>query len=124
MSVVELIDSGTNTDIIIPSTDIANDEDQSKQTEYNDTPKSNETNPAESKSEVNAEENPEDLGWNINGDKETKSIAEQVAEVAQDAMKESGMVYVESAGMYYDYNTGYYYNSVRNKLRLQYDDPY
>lgn len=55
---------------------------------------------------------PEDSGWDINGDKEAKSIAEQVAEAAQDAMKESGMVYVESAGMYYDYKTGYYYNSV------------
>lgn len=55
----------------------------------------------------------EDSGWNINDNKETKSIAEQVTEVAQDALKQSGMVYVESAGMYYDYKTGYYYNSVR-----------
>ncbi|XP_050550680.1 angiogenic factor with G patch and FHA domains 1 isoform X3 [Spodoptera frugiperda] len=53
----------------------------------------------------------EDSGWSLNDNKETKSIAEQVAEVAQDALKESGMVYVESAGMYYDYKTGYYYNS-------------
>ncbi|XP_022837774.1 angiogenic factor with G patch and FHA domains 1-like isoform X3 [Spodoptera litura] len=52
-----------------------------------------------------------DSGWSLNDNKETKSIAEQVAEVAQDALKESGMVYVESAGMYYDYKTGYYYNS-------------
>ncbi|CAH0724388.1 unnamed protein product, partial [Brenthis ino] len=50
--------------------------------------------------------------WNIqsNGDNE-KSIAEQVKEVAQSALQETGMVYVESAGMYYDYKTGYYYNS-------------
>lgn len=50
--------------------------------------------------------------WNLqsNGDNE-KSIAEQVKEVAQSTLQESGMVYVESAGMYYDYKTGYYYNS-------------
>ncbi|CAK1584605.1 unnamed protein product [Parnassius mnemosyne] len=51
--------------------------------------------------------------WNINkegADKE-KSIAEQVEEVAQSALRETGMVYVDSAGMYYDYKTGYYYNS-------------
>lgn len=53
--------------------------------------------------------------WNVqsNGDNE-KSIAEQVKEVAQSTLQESGMVYVESAGMYYDYKTGYYYNSVSN----------
>ncbi|XP_063894262.1 angiogenic factor with G patch and FHA domains 1 isoform X2 [Helicoverpa armigera] len=61
--------------------------------------------------EGNIEEKLEDAGWNVNDNKESKSIAEQVAEVAQDALKETGMVYVESAGMYYDYKTGYYYNS-------------
>lgn len=61
--------------------------------------------------EDNIEEKSEDAGWNVNDNKESKSIAEQVAEVAQDALKETGMVYVESAGMYYDYKTGYYYNS-------------
>ncbi|PZC83795.1 hypothetical protein B5X24_HaOG206952 [Helicoverpa armigera] len=61
--------------------------------------------------EGNIEEKTEDAGWNVNDNKESKSIAEQVAEVAQDALKETGMVYVESAGMYYDYKTGYYYNS-------------
>lgn len=50
---------------------------------------------------------------NSNSDKE-KSIAEQVKEVAQTTLQESGMVFVESAGMYYDYKTGYYYNSVSN----------
>ncbi|CAH2042318.1 unnamed protein product, partial [Iphiclides podalirius] len=49
--------------------------------------------------------------WNVNKDVEDKSIEEQVKEVAQSALQESGMVYVESAGMYYDYKTGYYYNS-------------
>ncbi|XP_072942492.1 uncharacterized protein [Epargyreus clarus] len=60
--------------------------------------------------EAKSTENP--LGWTKteNGEQE-KSIAEQVKEVAQSAMQQSGMVYVESAGMYYDYKTGYYYNS-------------
>ncbi|XP_047536093.1 angiogenic factor with G patch and FHA domains 1 isoform X2 [Vanessa atalanta] len=43
--------------------------------------------------------------------KSEKSIAEQVKEVAQSALQDTGMVYVESAGMYYDYKTGYYYNT-------------
>lgn len=50
--------------------------------------------------------------WSISDKEEGKSIAEQVKEVAQSALQQSGMVYVESAGMYYDYKTGYYYNSV------------
>ncbi|KAJ0174175.1 hypothetical protein K1T71_010321 [Dendrolimus kikuchii] len=49
--------------------------------------------------------------WNVNDKEKGKSIAEQVKEVAQSALQQSGMVYVESAGMYYDYKTGYYYNS-------------
>lgn len=53
----------------------------------------------------------ENTGWNINANDE-KSIADQVKEVAQSALQQTGMVYVESAGMYYDYKTGYYYNSV------------
>ncbi|XP_052755950.1 angiogenic factor with G patch and FHA domains 1 isoform X3 [Galleria mellonella] len=56
----------------------------------------------------------EEKGWSIaeeNGEND-KSIADQVKEVAQSALQESGMVYVESAGMYYDYKTGYYYNPV------------
>lgn len=55
----------------------------------------------------------ESAGWNIMANGETeKSIADQVKEVAQSALQNTGMVYVESAGMYYDYKTGYYYNSV------------
>ncbi|XP_026320635.1 angiogenic factor with G patch and FHA domains 1 isoform X1 [Hyposmocoma kahamanoa] len=53
----------------------------------------------------------EETVWNINNNEEGKSIADQVKEVAQSALQQSGMVYVESAGMYYDYKTGYYYNS-------------
>lgn len=54
----------------------------------------------------------EETLWNINNNEKGKSIADQVKEVAQSALQQSGMVYVESAGMYYDYKTGYYYNSV------------
>lgn len=57
-------------------------------------------------------------GWSTskeNGENE-KSIADQVKEVAQSALRETGMVYVESARMYYDYKTGYYYNSVSNEF--------
>ncbi|KAG6449688.1 hypothetical protein O3G_MSEX006190 [Manduca sexta] len=50
-------------------------------------------------------------GWDLKNDGGEKSIAEQVKEVAQSALQQTGMVYVESAGMYYDYKTGYYYNS-------------
>ncbi|XP_039759486.1 angiogenic factor with G patch and FHA domains 1-like isoform X2 [Pararge aegeria] len=49
--------------------------------------------------------------WDIQSGEKTKSIAEQVKEVAQSALQQTGMVYVETAGMYYDYKTGYYYNS-------------
>lgn len=64
----------------------------------------------------------EETVWNINNNKEGKSIADQVKEVAQSALQQSGMVYVESAGMYYDYKTGYYYNSVSvlNTLYIEY----
>ncbi|CAG5055661.1 unnamed protein product [Parnassius apollo] len=57
--------------------------------------------------------NESEPAWNINkeGVDKEKSIAEQVEEVAQSALRETGMVYVDSAGMYYDYKTGYYYNS-------------
>ncbi|XP_061721183.1 angiogenic factor with G patch and FHA domains 1 isoform X1 [Cydia pomonella] len=50
-------------------------------------------------------------GWSLNSEENEKSIAEQVKEVAQSAMQQSGMVFVESAGMYYDYKTGYYYSA-------------
>ncbi|XP_045501607.1 angiogenic factor with G patch and FHA domains 1-like isoform X1 [Colias croceus] len=62
------------------------------------------------KSNSNKESETKDSGWELNEADGQKSIADQVKEVAQSAMQESGMVYVESAGMYYDYKTGYYYN--------------
>ncbi|XP_053614739.1 angiogenic factor with G patch and FHA domains 1-like isoform X3 [Plodia interpunctella] len=50
--------------------------------------------------------------WSLeNSGENEKSIEDQVKEVAQSALQQTGMVYVESAGMYYDYKTGYYYNS-------------
>lgn len=134
-SLKEFTESGTITDTIQGNTDTTKDHDQSTQTESNIISKSegmksknsklvktkDQTTQTEeilnkTKLEVVKDlDKPEDSGWNINdNNKETKSIAEQVAEAAQDAMKESGMVYVESAGMYYDYKTGYYYNSVLN----------
>lgn len=66
----------------------------------------------------------DESGWDISKDSEqSKSIADQVKEVAQSALQQSGMVYVESAGMYYDYKTGYYYNSVsiQNKSMSELD---
>lgn len=75
------------------------------QTDNSDKNKENET--------LNSESNGVSSAWDIqsDGDK-TKSIADQVKEVAQNALQQTGMVYVETAGMYYDYKTGYYYNSV------------
>nr|XP_026492670.1 angiogenic factor with G patch and FHA domains 1 isoform X1 [Vanessa tameamea] len=62
--------------------------------------------------EATDNKNEEPTAWSTqsNGNSE-KSIAEQVKEVAQSALQDTGMVYVESAGMYYDYKTGYYYNT-------------
>ncbi|XP_013162860.1 PREDICTED: angiogenic factor with G patch and FHA domains 1 isoform X2 [Papilio xuthus] len=69
----------------------------------------------DNKKVLNSEENIESKvsEWKLHDEEadKGKSIAEQVKEVAQSALNESGMVYVEAAGMYYDYKTGYYYNS-------------
>ncbi|XP_069361309.1 angiogenic factor with G patch and FHA domains 1 isoform X2 [Maniola hyperantus] len=80
-------------------------EDSYTQTENLDSIKENKTSNNDS-NEVSS------TAWDIqsDGDK-TKSIADQVKEVAQNALQQTGMVYVETAGMYYDYKTGYYYNS-------------
>ncbi|XP_050674691.1 angiogenic factor with G patch and FHA domains 1 isoform X2 [Leptidea sinapis] len=71
----------------------------------------NKTNKSDNESQA------KDLGWAVDAKEGTKSIADQVMEVAQSVVQESGMVYVESAGMYYDYKTGYYYNP---ELKLYY----
>jgi len=40
------------------------------------------------------------------------SIADQVKEIAENVVQETGFVYHESLGLYYDNNTGYYYDPV------------
>ncbi|XP_020294319.1 angiogenic factor with G patch and FHA domains 1 isoform X2 [Pseudomyrmex gracilis] len=55
--------------------------------------------------------------WNMSDDK-SSSIADQVKEVAESALLQTGFVYEATSGMYYDYNTGYYYDT---KQGLYYD---
>jgi len=50
--------------------------------------------------------------WDISNDIESSSIVDQVKEVAESVLLQSGFVYEETSGMYYDYNTGYYYDTV------------
>lgn len=47
-----------------------------------------------------------------------RSLADEVKQVAESAMQQTGFVYEETSGMYYDYNTGYYYNA---EMGLYYD---
>jgi hypothetical protein len=47
----------------------------------------------------------DDSGWC-----EGESLADQVREVAESVLQESGFVYHESLGLYYDRSTGYYYD--------------
>ncbi|XP_043582351.1 angiogenic factor with G patch and FHA domains 1 isoform X3 [Bombus pyrosoma] len=56
--------------------------------------------------------------WNINNDKTSTSIIQQVKEVAESALLQTGFVYEETSGLYYDYNSGYYYDA---KQGLYYD---
>ncbi|XP_043507335.1 angiogenic factor with G patch and FHA domains 1 isoform X2 [Frieseomelitta varia] len=56
--------------------------------------------------------------WNVNNDKTTSSIIQQVKEVAESALLQTGFVYEETSGLYYDYNSGYYYDA---KQGLYYD---
>lgn len=50
--------------------------------------------------------------WNVNNDKTSTSIIQQVKEVAESALLQTGFVYEETSGLYYDYNSGYYYDAV------------
>lgn len=50
--------------------------------------------------------------WNISNDVKSPSIVDQVTQVAESALLQSGFVYEETSGMYYDYTTGYYYDTV------------
>lgn len=56
--------------------------------------------------------------WSVNNDKTTSSIVQQVKEVAESALLQTGFVYEETSGLYYDYNSGYYYDA---KQGLYYD---
>ncbi|XP_074115553.1 angiogenic factor with G patch and FHA domains 1 [Cotesia typhae] len=46
------------------------------------------------------------------------NISEQVKQVAESTLQQSGFVYEETSGLYYDYNTGYYYDATKG---LYYD---
>ncbi|KAK2581738.1 hypothetical protein KPH14_002220 [Odynerus spinipes] len=56
--------------------------------------------------------------WDISNDKKSNSLVEQVKQVAESALLQTGFVYEETSGLYYDYNTGYYYDA---KQGLYYD---
>lgn len=56
--------------------------------------------------------------WDISNDVKSSSIVDQVKQVAESALLQSGFVYEETSGMYYDYSTGYYYDT---KQGLYYD---
>ncbi|XP_057333360.1 angiogenic factor with G patch and FHA domains 1 [Microplitis mediator] len=53
--------------------------------------------------------------WNND---ESNSITEQVKQIAESTLQQSGFVYEETSGLYYDYNTGYYYDAAKG---LYYD---
>lgn len=50
--------------------------------------------------------------WDISNNDKSSSIVDQVKQVAESALLQTGFVYEETSGMYYDYNTGYYYDTV------------
>lgn len=51
--------------------------------------------------------------WNSAVQNAGKSIADEVKEAAENALKHTSFVYEPTSGMYYDYSTGYYYDAVR-----------
>ncbi|XP_004933483.1 angiogenic factor with G patch and FHA domains 1 isoform X1 [Bombyx mori] len=90
-----------------------NDNQSLKNTKSTQTPKVKTSDTATQMETMKTKKCEESLeaGWNLHDGSGEMSLAEQVKEVAQTALQQTGMVYVESAGMYYDYKTGYYYNS-------------
>ncbi|KAK6617187.1 hypothetical protein RUM44_005518 [Polyplax serrata] len=56
--------------------------------------------------------------WNSAVQNAGKSIADEVKEAAENALKHTSFVYEPTSGMYYDYSTGYYYDA---ELRMYYD---
>ncbi|CAL7948507.1 unnamed protein product [Xylocopa violacea] len=71
------------------------------------------TNPLEYEKDLHLSQD-----WNINNDKTSVNIMQQVKEVAESALLQTGFVYEETSGLYYDYNSGYYYDA---KQGLYYD---
>ena len=51
--------------------------------------------------------------WDVSHNVKSSNIIDQVKEVAESALLQTGFVYEQTSGMYYDYNTGYYYDTVR-----------
>lgn len=49
--------------------------------------------------------------WDVGSNVESSNIADQVTQVAESVLLQTGFVYEETSGMYYDYNTGYYYDT-------------
>ncbi|XP_071560822.1 angiogenic factor with G patch and FHA domains 1 isoform X1 [Temnothorax nylanderi] len=49
--------------------------------------------------------------WSVSHDDESLGIVDQVKQVAESALLQTGFVYEQTSGMYYDYNTGYYYDT-------------
>lgn len=56
--------------------------------------------------------------WDLSNNKKSNSLIEQVKQVSESALLQTGFVYEETSGLYYDYNTGYYYDA---KQGLYYD---
>ncbi|XP_011067127.1 PREDICTED: angiogenic factor with G patch and FHA domains 1 isoform X3 [Acromyrmex echinatior] len=56
--------------------------------------------------------------WDVSHNVKSSNIVDQVKEVAESALLQTGFVYEQTSGMYYDYNTGYYYDT---KQGLYYD---
>lgn len=54
--------------------------------------------------------------WDVGSNVESSNIADQVTQVAESVLLQTGFVYEETSGMYYDYNTGYYYDTVRTDI--------
>lgn len=64
------------------------------------------TDPLESENKCLAQ------NWDLSNNKKSNSLIEQVKQVAESALLQTGFVYEETSGLYYDYNTGYYYDAV------------
>ncbi|XP_012285396.1 angiogenic factor with G patch and FHA domains 1 isoform X2 [Orussus abietinus] len=74
--------------------------------------------------EVQTEPEPKEVkpkvlhNWSTNDSDTPGSLVEQVKQVAESAVQQTGFAYEETSGLYYDYNTGYYYDAAQS---LYYD---